>query len=171
MRNYLLLVGLLATLSTVSAGKPIHRTIAQIVESDRWSVAEGTHAEKPLLVRFREGFQSKPDVSAYPYLVRVVWSYDADASGMPDALQSDSMSLFEDRLITAVEPNYTAVLTAVITNAGQREWLFYTSSVPEFGRLLTEMPQEKERYPIDIASESDPEWAALHEDILGGVAR
>ncbi|MDX2220865.1 MAG: DUF695 domain-containing protein [Burkholderiales bacterium] len=144
-------------------------TILQIVKRNLWSVAEGEHKNKPLVIRYRGEFRKKPDLSAYPRLVRVVWSFDANPSGMPSTSTSQQMSVFEDRLVAAVEPSQTSVLVAVITNSGQREWLFYTSDVAKFGQRLTDMPQEKERYPIAISSESDPAWNALYNDILSGV--
>ncbi|CAN7500205.1 DUF695 domain-containing protein [Pseudoxanthomonas sp. LjRoot143] len=148
----------------------MRKTVVQIVESDQWSLAEGLHNDKPLLIRYRGEFASKPDVSAYPILIRVSWSFATDDSGMPESSASDAMAIFEDRLVSAVESHRDAVLAAVITNDGQREWLFYASSTREFGRRLTEMPQEEERYPISLTSENDSGWSVLHEDILAGVA-
>lgn len=44
----------------------MRKTVTQIIEADQWSLAEGLHNDKPLLIRYRSGFSSKPDVSAYP---------------------------------------------------------------------------------------------------------
>ncbi|WP_093286236.1 DUF695 domain-containing protein [Pseudoxanthomonas sp. CF125] len=169
MRLLLLFIALF-TMPSAFAGKAMPLTIPNIVENDRWSLAEGTHNDKPLVIRFRDEFLNKPDLSSHPRLVRVVWSYQANTSGMPGSDASDQMGVFEDRLVAAVEPSQTAVLVAVLTNDGQREWLFYTPDVSEFGRRLTEMPQEKDRYPIDISTESDPEWSTFYDNILPGVA-
>ncbi len=147
----------------------MRKTVTQIIEADQWSLAEGLHNDKPLLIRYRSELSSKPDVSAYPVLIRVTWPFATDSTGMPDSSSSDAMATFEDRLVSAVEPTQDAALVAVITNNGQREWLFYTSSAQEFCRRLTDMPQEEERYPISLMLETDPDWSVLHENILAGV--
>lgn len=170
MRRLLLLVVLFIVPAAFS-GKAMPSTIPSIVKNDLWSLAEGAHNDKPLVIRFREEFRNKPDLSSYPRLVRVLWTYPADASGMPDSEASDQMGVFEDRLVAAVEPSQTAVLVAVLTNDGQREWLFYTSEVAEFGRRLSEMPQENDRYPIDLSTESDPAWSTFYDNILASVAK
>lgn len=167
MRSVLLIIMFLA--STAFANSAMPPTILQIIKKDLWSIAEGEHKGKPLVIRYRGEFRKKPDLSAYPRLVRVVWSFDANPSGMPSAAISQQMSVFEDRLVGAVESNQSSVLVAVITNSGQREWLFYTSDVAKFGQGLTDMPQEKERYPIIISSERDPTWNALYKNILSGL--
>jgi hypothetical protein len=168
MRRLLFLVLLLAAFSGV-AQTPEPATIPEIVRADRWSLAEGTHDGKRVVLRFRDGFRNRPDLSSYPRLVRVVWTYQSDATGMPDSQAGDQMGVFEDRLIEAVEPSQTAALVAVITTDGRREWMYYTSDAEEFDRRLTEMPQEKHGYPIEVSTEHDPEWSALYEEILSGL--
>lgn len=166
-----LIVLLFAFFSTAACADTSTRlTIQQIIENDRWSVAEGTHQGKPLVIRYRGELSKKPDLRGFPRMVRIVWPYAANASGMPDSAASVNMGVFEDRLMDAVEPGQNAILVAVLTNGGQREWLFYTASVAEFGKRLTAMPQEKDRYPIELSSESDPEWSAFYDNILPGIA-
>ena len=43
--------------------------------------------------------------------------------------------------------------------AGRREFVFHTADVAEFVQRLTNMPQEVERYPIDLLRNNDPDWA------------
>jgi|GEM_PF-888422 hypothetical protein len=131
-----------------------------IIERDAWTLSEGTHSGKPLLIRFRDELGSKkPNIKGYANLVTVTWTYDGGESGMPDSKSSDAMEVFENRLILAVERDLSAVLSAVATNNNQREWFFYSKSVQEFGHRLSNMPQERERYPIDITTEFDPSWS------------
>ena len=169
MRTFLAALVLLFLLPTQAYGELLRTSLAQIVKDDRWSISEGIHGGKPLVIRFRDGFGSKPDVGAYPTLLRVTWTFNGGASGMPDQAASKQMEVFENRLVKVVEPD-NAVLVAVVSNNGAREWAFYTSDAAEFGRLLTEMPQEKERYPIEISAESDPAWSFLYDDILAGTS-
>jgi hypothetical protein len=88
---------------------------------------------------------------------------------MPDALASEAMGTFENRLCSAWERDALAFLAAVLTYDGARQWVFYTSDVAECGRRLHEMPQEIDPYPIELTTESDPQWQYLHEQILRTV--
>jgi hypothetical protein len=152
-----------------AAGDEMQKTVKSIVAKDVWTVAEGTHNGKPLVIRFRSEFNEKPDVSQYPKRIKVSWSYDGGASGMPSAELSKSMEAFENRLVAAVESDVTAVLTAVITNDNRRIWVYYTSTVPTFGKRLNEMPQESKPYPIAIEASDDPTWRFLYDDVLAGI--
>ena len=58
----------------------------------------------------------------------------------------------------AAERDGHSVLCAVLTCDGQREFVFHTPDANEFLRRLTDMPQEVERYPIEIRSADDPGW-------------
>ncbi|MBU8975379.1 DUF695 domain-containing protein [Lysobacter sp. MMG2] len=167
--KHLLLVGLmLLPMAPAKGATPM--TVAQIVAADRWTLAEGECEGHPLFLRFREDFREHPDVSAYPHLMRVVWHYAPNAAGMPDRTASEQMGVFEDWLIAAVEPDQTAVLAAVITHDGDRQWLFYGADVRAFARALRAIPQGDVRLPIDVTTERDPDWTNLHEGTLSGLA-
>jgi len=84
---------------------------------------------------------------------------------MPSPDESTAMKVFENRLVPAVERGNLAILTTVVTNDGNRIWYFYVSDVPEFGKRLSEMPQEKDRYPITLTATTDTDWA-FYLDIL-----
>ena len=78
--------------------------------------------------------------------------------GFPTKDELEKVHAFEDRLIEAVEHDEFAILSIVLTGNGQREFVFYTVDPQEFINRLTNMPQEEERYPIEIHCNEDPEW-------------
>jgi hypothetical protein len=88
---------------------------------------------------------------------------------MPDEPTSAAMVSFERRLANAWEDDCLAVLTAVLTFDGARQWVYYTKDVPECGRRLNSMPQEPEPYPIELTAEQDPDWSYLRDQILARV--
>ena len=61
------------------------------------------------------------------------------------------MRVFEDRLCDAWEHDAIAVLTAVLTFDGARQWVFYTADTEQCGSRLNAMPQEQERYRSNSA--------------------
>ena len=145
------------------------KQIADVVNEDSWAIAEGDHEGKPVLVRFRHKLRNVTDVSGYPQLLQITWPYEeADESGMPEAEDSNAMELFEEHMIAAFEHDQHAVLTAVITTDGVRQWIIYTGDLEECGKRLSAMPHEQDEYPIELVADDDPEWEFLREEILAG---
>ncbi len=91
------------------------------------------------------------------------------AKAQPDGLASreelEPMQAFENRFIDATEPKEIAILTAVLTGRGEREFVIYTQSKEGFVQALTHMPQEQERYPIEIHAENDSSWSYYHNEV------
>ena len=132
--------------------------LATIIEIDQWAIAEGTHNELPLMIRFRSKLTPAIDVSSHPQLIRIYWEFGSHASGMPSNSDSEDMEVFENRLVEALESDLAGILTSVITTNGYREWVYYTTSIDTFAARLHNMPQEQEPYPIKIETEADPNW-------------
>lgn len=136
-----------------------------------WSLAEGEENGKPLYIRFRDEYREKGADSAFPRLIQIVWKYEADEQGLPTMEVIPALKEFENLLIEAVEPEKIAVLVAVCTNNGEREWMLYAKGVSGFReRLNTLESEEEEPFPIDITSAPDPKWTALFDDTLGGLS-
>lgn len=105
--------------------------IAELIAADQWSCAQ---LETPLgveIVRFRTPVLANAQARTHPDCLRVVWPYAPDGIGaLPDDHISDAQMQFEDRLIAAWETDHLAVLTAVLTFDGARQWAFYTNDAP-----------------------------------------
>jgi hypothetical protein len=37
-------------------------TVANIIAADKWSVAQASDASKPVIIRYRDGFETLPDI-------------------------------------------------------------------------------------------------------------
>jgi hypothetical protein len=146
------------------------RRVAQLLKEDHWAIAEGVVDGAPFIVRFRTPVIEPPHTQGYEQLLMVVWSYAPEGSGeLPDEDVSRELGVFEDRLATALEGDAHAVVVAVLTFDGARQWVVYTHSVDECGHRICEMPQELERYPIEMTTEEDPSWSYLRNRILSRV--
>lgn len=77
------------------------------------------------------------------------------------------MDVFETRLRTAWEHDALAMLAATLTFDGACQWVFYTDDVDECHSRLHAMPQERERYPIELTAAEDPDWDYLRDQVLG----
>lgn len=127
-------------------------------DDDKWTLLRATHEGSTLLIRARE-FVDGVDRAAYPIRLSVFWEMaEPDENGLASPTEVVPMETFEDRLVEAVDLDGQSLLSAVITGKGQRQWVFHTADTGEFLRRLTDMPQEEDRYPIEIEAEEDPDW-------------
>jgi uncharacterized protein DUF695 len=142
--------------------------VDDLLQADLWTVAEFGHPLGPAIIRFRRPVLGPSGVEDYRRLVTVVWAYAAEGTGaMPDLATSNEMERFEKHLCEAVQHDAHAVLTAVLTFDGARQWVWYTRDVTEFGQRLSVIPDYYgEPYPIELTTNEDPTWCYLREQIL-----
>ncbi len=144
--------------------------VTELLKADRWSGAEVPTDSGVALIRYRTPVLSGHEARGYSKVLKVVWAYAPEGSGaMPTQDDSSRMEVFENRFCQAVEHDAQAVLVAVLTFDGARQWVFYTRDVRECGTRLHAIPQEAERYPLELTAEADPEWQYLREHILKQV--
>jgi hypothetical protein len=86
---------------------------------------------------------------------------------MPTPEESEQMADFENRFCESVEHEATAILAAVLTFDGARQWVFYTRDVQKCGERLN----SSEPYPLELTAEQDPEWAYLREKVLKACSK
>lgn len=144
--------------------------VAKLLKDDMWALAE-VHAELGIgFIRYREPVLGRGQTGDYVRLLSITWAYaDEDGGEQPSEEQHKEMVAFEDRLCNALERDGMAVLTAVLTFDGARQWVLYTSDVQECGRRVNDMPHGGDRYPIELTADLDPDWNYLRDDILRRV--
>jgi len=147
-------------------------TPRELIGADRWAIAEGEGPAGRSITRYREPVLGPDQTAGYPRCLRIVWGYADEGSGaLPDSDTTNLLQAFEDRLVAALENDAHAVLTAVLTYDGARQWVFYTADVSTCGARIDTMPQEQDPYPIELDAFDDPEWRYLRDEILATVAR
>jgi hypothetical protein len=70
------------------------------------------------------------------------------------------MAAFEDALVGMLEADWVAVLTAVFTASGRRDWVFYCTDETAARVRIEHLPPGEARYPIAIVAHPDPAWAS-----------
>jgi len=144
--------------------------VSKLLSDDRWSLAEGHTATGPYMIRFRTPVLGPSDTAGYDKLLTIVWPYaDADTGALPTPEDNAALEQFENRFCDAFEHDCHAVLTAVLTFDGARQWVVYTGDFHECGNRLGAMPQNEQPYPIELNARSDPEWNYLRDEILHRV--
>ena len=141
--------------------------VQSAVKRDLWAMAEGENNDQPLMLRFRSELRKVEDVSGYADLLLINWSYEPDPHGLPTDAAVEAIDDFEDLLLAALEHDCQTVLVCVITNAGSRQWVCYSSDIHEAENRINAMPQKAEQYPIELLADDDAEWVYFKDNILG----
>jgi len=145
-------------------------TPRDLISADHWAIAETTAPARLGMIRFRTPVLGPGQVTEYPRCLRILWGYADEGTGaLPDGPTTDRLQTFENRVVDALEQGAVAVLTAVLTFDGARQWVFYTADVATCGARIDAMPQEAEPYPIEIDVFSDAEWRYLRDEVLATV--
>lgn len=135
-----------------------------MAEHELWTAPAESEDGRLIMVTGRsdvEKFRSNP---RYSIRVEVTWPYEgADSSGMPDEATAGLMEQVHERLLDAFGRDPVAVMTGVFTGAGERDWVFYTTSTHIFGRKLNEALADLPLLPLRISAENDPDWQAFDE--------
>jgi hypothetical protein len=133
-----------------------------------WAIAESETDEYTYQVRFR-CFPSDFSMIDYPVRLNVFWKMGKPAqNGLASPVDIPLMQTFEDRIVRVSELRALSILAAVVTGRGEREFVFYARNAGDFLGCLNEIPQEEDRYPIEIHSSDDPTWDYFHS--LVGIA-
>lgn len=130
---------------------------------DWWTAPADSESGNLIMVTGRRDvarFRSNPKFSTR---VEVTWPYEGDATGMPDEPTAKLMEEATEALQRAFDKDPVAVMTGIYTGDGQRNWIFYTLSLPIFGRKLNEALADMPVLPLDISAENDPDWAEYDE--------
>jgi Family of unknown function (DUF695) len=145
-------------------------TPRDLISWDHWAIAETAAPPRLGIIRFRTPVLGSDQVKGYPRCLRILWAYADEGSGaLPDDPTTQRLQTFENRLVEALERDAVAVLTAVLTFDGARQWVFYTADGNRCAARIEELPREQDPYPIDIDVFDDPEWRYLRDEILATV--
>jgi hypothetical protein len=156
-------------LQAVAVDNPATSAVANIVAADKWSVAQASDAGKPVIIRYRDGFETLPDMSAYSRRLTVTWQIAPIPGGLRDQSVQVAMNAFEDQLEASIEHDLAGVLTAVITTPGARKWVLYAHDSSLCVDRIKVIPHEHGADTIKMDSADDAKWQFFYQDILGSL--
>lgn len=133
------------------------------ISNDWWTApAEGENGNL-ILVTGRRGMQPVIDTGHYRYRIEITWQYEGDTKALPQYEDSKMMEAVTDTLNDCFDHDPVAVLTGIYTGDNQRNWVFYTRSLPIFQRKLNEALAPFPALPLQFEAEEDPEWQEYRE--------
>ncbi len=133
------------------------------ISSEWWTSPTNSDNGKLVIVTGRADMTNVIDTHRYNDRVEITWKYTPEASGMPDLPTSKLMEQVTDAFNDMFDPDPIAVMTGIYTGDGERNWVFYVSSMRIFERKLNEALAPFELLPITLYAEVDPEWDEYKE--------
>ena len=143
----------------------------ELIRIDSWSVATVDAPDGQAVIRYRTPLTPRRHIDQFDRVLSITWVYADEGIGAhPTREDAVAMDAFENAACGALEQDALAILTAVVTFDGARQWVFYTFDVPACGERINSLPQDDEPYPLELTTRSDPNWDYLHEEVLKSVA-
>lgn len=126
--------------------------------NDRWSVASGHHDGKPLVVRCNTALRTMVGSPTHSIQVGVAVPLLApDGNGFPEGEEQDQLHAFEDALIATVADR--AVLAAVISTGGMREFVLYSGERDWLPALHADLKSLLPDHEVQMMAQTDPAWS------------
>lgn len=95
--------------------------------------------------------------------VEVTWKYTPEEGGMPDDATARLMEQVDMALRSEFARDAVAVITGIYTGGGERNWVFYVSSLRSFQYRFNHALEPFDTLPLTIYAEHDPEWNEYRE--------
>jgi hypothetical protein len=141
--------------------------IQELIYRNRWTVANGEADDGPFVLRYREPILGPGQIAGYGHCLRVVWGYaEVDSGELPDAATTARLNKFEAAMLSVLEQDAVAVLTAVLTFDGARQWVFYTRDLARSAQHVGDVCSAEDAQDLEVDAFDDPTWNYLREQIL-----
>lgn len=124
----------------------------------RWQTAP---LQDGRILRFREDLVDGARASELPFVIRLLWPFADAAAAAPSGSEEGAMAHFAHRLEVAAAEAEAGVLTAEVTGAGAREWVWACRSAAALGSRVNALMHEFEDIEVDVEPAHDPEWRHL----------
>lgn len=133
-------------------------------QGEWWTApTENEDGSKLIMVTGRRDVKKFRENPRYNIRVEITWKYEPLPDGMPNKEDAEMMEKVQEALQGAFLKDPVAVLTGIYTGDGERNWVYYTTSVHIFGRKLNEALADLPLLPLTIYTENDPDWGEYDE--------
>ncbi len=129
--------------------------------------ATGQEDGKALIFRSLKAVPAGVHEADLPNRVIILWPYEADLNGMPDADANSAQIAFEDALMP-LDVNEIGRQVLVVTGNNRKEWHWYVKDFDSWMAQLNQRLATSPAYPIDISHTYEPQWSS-YKDFLAEV--
>lgn len=131
------------------------------MDENWWTTPTEAENGNRIIVTGRDDVDKFRSSGKYIYRVEVIWRYEG--GGMPPSADAELMQEATEAMQQAFHRDKVGVMTGIYTGDGQRDWIFYTKSLPVFNTVLNRALQELPALPIVIEAYADPDWEEYSE--------
>jgi hypothetical protein len=136
----------------------------EIDGSGPWRLAQGTHQDRPILVRINQGLREIAGHPEYPDQVRIAVRLRAPTDlGLPDEKESEDLNALEDALCEMLLEANESLLALVLTAGGVREFVFYTADREAARRKATAVGRAAGTARFRLTLHRDPDWQVFKQ--------
>ena len=131
-----------------------------------WTAPAEAPSGKTVIVTGHDYLDKIREKGKHPFRVEVTWDYEPQPDGMPSEADAQLMESATEALREELRKDKAACMTGIYTGDGSRDWVFYTSSLAIFGKILNRALEKLDPIPLRIEAYSDPDWeeyAAMRE--------
>ena len=136
----------------------------QVSLEQNWAVAQGTHNEKPLFVRYNTDAKRLIGHPEYAHQVGIaIPLHNPDQAGLPNNEEMDQLNEIEKMLIKQLESDNESLLVAVITTNGMRELILYTSDPMQVKEKMSKIKERDLSHELQMMIQPDKDWVILKQ--------
>jgi hypothetical protein len=132
----------------------------------------GVAGQSGALIRVRTDVRDLAGHPALPNLLQISWTYLLEGQqvqvGLPTRDQAEEMTIFENRIVDALQSDPVALLVSVNTRQGERRWLWYCGAPDVTERRLNAVLGRDASFPSALETLADPEWK-FYRDLVSAV--
>jgi hypothetical protein len=133
--------------------------IEEIDIADEWSMFQGEHEGKSLIVRVRTSAKDLIGHPSYAHQVGIaVPLNDPDQNGFPSGEESKQLNNIEDQVAGMLESGNESLLVGIISTGGMREFVLYTTNPDEVQRKFGELKKETFTHALQLMIQPDKGW-------------
>ena len=125
---------------------------------DEWLTAEGRHEGQRLIVRLNTGVGSLVAHKKYPFRIGIAIPFNSpQENGLPNKDELQRFERIEDTIFNRFQVDETAVLCAILTTNGMREFILY-SQIDDISTMLEDVSSHFSEYNFQRNVEQDADW-------------
>ena len=134
-------------------------TREEICLPDEWTVGEGEHDGRPIIVRFLKSAKDLCGHPEYQHQVGIAVPFNqADEKGFPSQEEFKALEDIEDRMTDLLTEGNESLLVGILTCRGMREFVLYTSSPEEVQRKFRQLQASVQSHGLQFMMQPDKDW-------------
>ena len=131
-----------------------------------WSVSQGEHNGKIMIVRSNTGYKVFGSLPGYGHQVGIAVPLRAhEPTGLPSPAEDAELGQIEDAICQSLEAQAESLIVAILTTSGMREFVFYTRAPESVKQRFEQLRSGIRSHEIQLMIRPDKNW-----EVYGQVA-